>query len=418
MNLPLRGRGPKDYFVSFVKNIVMSRSKYFFLNLTFLYLFVGTVSVLGGRPVLPGAYDMDRYLPLLEGKKVAVVANQTSRVGEAHLVDTLLVRGVEIVRIFSPEHGFRGDAGAGMTVKDMKDTKTGLPIVSLYGKHRKPLPEDLADVDVVIFDIQDVGVRFYTYISTLHLVMEACAEAGKQVMVLDRPNPNGFYVDGPVLDTAYRSFVGMDPVPVVYGMTPGEYARMLNGEGWLGDSLQCDLTVIPCRNYTHRTYYELPVKPSPNLPNMRAVYLYPSLCFFEGTIMSVGRGTDFPFEVYGHPDYPAHNFSFTPRSIPGAALHPKYEGKVCYGVDLRHIPLKFCRDNRTLILDWVIDAYREMGKKPDFFNKYFDKLAGTDQLRKEILAGKDKYTIRWSWKKDVDAFKKIRKKYLLYGDFE
>jgi uncharacterized protein YbbC (DUF1343 family) len=210
----------------------------------------------------------------------------------------------------------------------------------------------------------------------------------------------------------------MDLVPVVHGMTPGEYAKMLNGEGWLKESVQCSLTVIPCKNYTHRTYYELPVKPSPNLPTIRSVYLYPSLCFFEGTIMSVGRGTDFPFEVYGHPDYPMHNFSFTPRSIPGAALHPKYEGKVCYGADLRHIPLRFLHDNGKLVLDWLLDAYKEMGGKEDFFTGYFDKLAGSDQLRKQIFAGKDKYTIRASWKKDLEAFKKIRRKYLLYPDFE
>ncbi len=369
-------------------------------------------------PVSPGAYDLKSYLPLLQGKTVAVVANQTSRVGEVHLVDTLLSLGVDIKRIFCPEHGFRGDVSDGVTVKDQTDIKTGLPVTSLYGKNKKPTPEYLEGVDVVIYDIQDVGLRFYTFISTLHLVMEACAEQGKEVIVLDRPNPNGFYVDGPVLDTAYRSFVGMDPVPVVYGMTPGEYAGMLNGEGWLAGGVQCRLTVIPCKNYTHRTYYELPVKPSPNLPTMRSVYLYPSLCFFEGTIMSVGRGTDFPFEVYGHPEYPDHLFSFTPRSIPGVAMHPKYEGKKCYGVDLRNIPIRFLRDNRHLVLDWLMDAYKEMGAQPSFFNSYFVKLAGTDQLQKQIEAGKDKYAIRWSWKKDLDKFKKVRKKYLLYPDFE
>jgi len=370
------------------------------------------------KPVLPGAYDMDTYLPLLQGKRVAIVANQTSMVGDVHLVDTLLSRGVTIVRIFSPEHGFRGDVAEGRSVKDQTDTRTGLPIVSLYGKRRKPLPEDLADVDIVLFDIQDVGVRFYTYISTLHLVMEACAEEDKQVVVLDRPNPNGFYIDGPVLDTAYRSFVGMDPIPVVYGMTIGEYAKMVNGEGWLSGSVQCDLTVIPCRNYTHRTYYELPVKPSPNLPTMRSVYLYPSLCFFEGTIMSVGRGTDFPFEVYGHPEYPNHMFSFKPEPKTGASSNPKYNGQVCYGVDLRNIPIKFLRDNKHLVLDWLLDAYKEMNKGEEFFNAYFVKLAGTDQLQKQVMDGKDKYTIRASWKKELEAFKTIRKRYLLYPDFE
>ncbi len=369
-------------------------------------------------PVLPGAYDMQSYLPVIRGKRVAIVSNQTSLIDSVHLVDTLLSLGIDIKRVFCPEHGFRGEVAEGLTVKDEVDVRTGLPIRSLYGRHKKPVPSDLEDVDVVIYDIQDVGVRFYTYISTLHLVMEACAEQGKMLLVLDRPNPNGFYVDGPVLDTAYRSFVGMDPIPVVYGMTPGEYARMLNGEQWLKNGVQCDLHVVKCKNYTHRRYYELPVKPSPNLPNMRAVYLYPSLCFFEGTIMSVGRGTDFPFEVYGHPDYPDHLFSFTPVSKPGASMNPKYKGQICYGVDLRNIPLRFLRNNRHLVLDWLMDAYKEMGSRDDFFNAYFEKLAGTDQLRQQIEAGKDKYTIRWSWKKELDTFKNIRKKYLLYPDFE
>jgi len=369
-------------------------------------------------PVLPGSYDIQAYLPLMKGKKVAIIANHTSVVDGVHLVDTLLSLGVDISKIFCPEHGFRGEVAEGLTVKDQIDTRTGLPVVSLYGKRKKPLPSDLEGIDIVIYDIQDVGVRFYTYISTLHLMMEACAEQGKQVLVLDRPNPNGFYIDGPVLDTAYRSFVGMDPIPVVYGMTPGEFAKMVNGEGWLAEGMQCDLTVIPCRHYTHKTYYELPVKPSPNLPTMRSVYLYPSLCFFEGTIMSVGRGTDFPFEVYGHPDYPDHLFSFTPEPKPGASVNPKYKGQSCYGVDLRNIPVRFLRDNKHLVLDWLIDAWKEMGKRDDFFNAYFVKLAGTAQLEQQIKAGKDKYTIRWSWKKDLEKFKEIRKKYLLYPDFE
>lgn len=368
--------------------------------------------------ILPGAYNIPSYLPLIQGKKVAIVANHSTMVGPVHLVDTLLSLGVDINNIFCPEHGFRGEMAEGLTVKDQIDTRTGLSIVSLYGKRKKPLPADLENIDIVIYDIQDVGVRFYTYISTLHLLMEACAEQGKQVLVLDRPNPNGFYIDGPVLDTAYRSFVGMDPIPVVYGMTPGEYAKMVNGEGWLAGGVQCDLTVIPCRHYTHKTYYELPVNPSPNLPTMRSVYLYPSLCFFEGTIMSVGRGTDFPFEVYGHPDYPDHIFSFTPEPKPGASSNPKYNGQVCYGVDLRNIPLKFLRNNKYLILDWLIDAFKEMNRGEEFFNAYFVKLAGTDHLQQQIIEGKDKFAIQWTWKKDLEAFKKIRKKYLLYPDFE
>ena len=374
------------------------------------------ISGFSQRAILPGAYNISAYLPQLQGKNIAIVANQTSLVGKVYLVDTLLAMKINVVKIFSPEHGFRGEAGAGVSVKDHTDTLTGIPIVSLYGKHRKPVPEDFNQVDIVVYDIQDVGVRFYTYVSTLHLVMEACAEQNIPLLVLDRPSPNGYYVDGPVLDTAYRSFVGMDPVPVVYGMTPGEYAEMLNGEKWLTGGVQCILQVISCKNYTHRRYYELPVKPSPNLPTVRSVYLYPFLCFFEGTLMSVGRGTDFPFEVYGHPDYPSHLFSFVPESKPGAK-QPKYEGQTCYGVDLRNIPVRFLHTNSHLILDWLIDAYHEMGNREDYFNAYFAKLAGTDRLQKQIIAGENKYTIRASWKKDLDRFMKIRKKYLLYPDF-
>jgi len=382
-----------------------------------LFLFLLPTTVYSLKPVIPGADIISTYLPLLRGKSVAVVANQTSVVHNTNLVDTLLSLNVRIIKIFSPEHGFLGNAGAGVCVENRTDTVTGLPIVSLYGRHRKPTASDMKDVDIVVFDMQDVGVRFYTYVSTLHLVMEACAEQHIPLLLLDRPNPNGFYVDGPVLDTTYRSFVGMDPVPIVYGMTLGEYAQMLNGEGWLNHGIKCDLQVVRCRYYTHRRFYELPINPSPNLPTMRSVYLYPSLCMFEGTIMNVGRGTDFPFEIYGHPGYPEHLFSFVPRSIPGTSLSPKYKGQTCYGVDLRNIPLKFLRDNRHLILDWLIDAYKEMGNKKDFFNPYFLKLAGTDQLQKQIETGKDKYAIRWSWKKDLEKFMEIRKKYLLYPDF-
>lgn len=390
----------------------------------FLILLLGLLLLSGASlrvalpAIQPAAANVKNYLSLFDGKRVALVANQTSVVSGKHLLDTLLSSGVNVVKVFSPEHGFRGNYSAGLKVSDTLDPETGVPVVSLYGTNRKPEPDQLDDVDVVVYDIQDVGVRFYTYISTLHLVMEACAENGKSLIVLDRPNPNGFYVDGPVLDTNYRSFVGMDPVPVVYGMTPGEYAAMLNGEGWLKNGVQCDLQVIKCRNYTHRRYYEVPVPPSPNLPNTRSVYLYPSLCFFEGTVMSVGRGTDTPFEIYGHPEYPEKLFSFTPVSIPGTALHPKYEGETCYGVDLRNIPERFIRDNKRIVLDWLLDAYKEMGSRPDFFNAYFDKLAGSDQLRKQILEGKSKYTIRASWKKELEQFKQIRRKYLLYPDFE
>lgn len=368
--------------------------------------------------VITGAARTGEYLPLLNGKKVAVVANHTSMIGETHLIDSLLSLGVDIRKIFSPEHGFRGTADAGEHLKDYLDKQTGLPVVSLYGSHRKPVDKEMEGLDVVLFDIQDVGVRFYTYISTMHYVMEACAENKVDFIVLDRPNPNGFYVDGPVLDTAWRSFVGMHPVPVVHGMTIAEYAQMINGEGWLKDSLTCNLKYVKCENYTHKTYYELPVKPSPNLPDLRSVYLYPSLCFFEGTCMSVGRGTGFPFQIFGHPAYPDRGFTFTPRSIDGAAANPKHVGKTCNGVDLSHIPIEFVRDNRRLVLDWLIDAYNSMENKEDFFNAYFDKLAGSSDLREQVIAGKNKWVIRASWKKDIEAFKIIRKKYLLYKDFE
>lgn len=385
----------------------------------FVIIFLAALwqGVLTGQ-VITGAARTGEYLPLLNGKKVAVVANQTSMIGETHLVDSLLSLGINIKRIFSPEHGFRGTADAGEHLDDYNDVKTGLPVISLYGKHHKPVKEDMEGLDIVLFDIQDVGLRFYTYISTMHYVMEACAENNVDFLVLDRPNPNGFYVDGPVLDTALRSFVGMHPVPVVHGMTVAEYAQMINGERWLRDSLKCNLKYVKCENYTHKTYYDLPVKPSPNLPNLRSIYLYPSLCFFEGTCMSVGRGTDFPFQIFGHPDYPDMGFSFTPRSIEGEAANPKYKGEVCNGVDLSHIPFNFVHNNCRLVLDWLIDAYSNMENKDKFFNNYFDKLAGNSILREQIITGKSKWIIYASWKSDIEDFKIIRKKYLLYKDFE
>jgi len=368
--------------------------------------------------IITGAERTEMYLPLLEDKKVALVANHTSRIKDKHLLDSLLSLKIDVVKVFTPEHGFRGKADGGEYLYNYTDSLTALPIVSLYGRNRKPKPKDFEGIDIVIFDIQDVGARFYTYISTMHYVMEACAENNVDFLVLDRPNPNGFYVDGPVLDTACRSFVGMHPVPVVHGMTIAEYARMINGKRWLKDSLTCNMKYVKCENYTHKTYYELPVEPSPNLPNLRSVYLYPSLCFFEGTCMSVGRGTGFPFQVFGHPAYPDRGFIFTPRSIDGAASNPKHVGKTCNGVDLSQIPLEFVRDNRRLVLDWLIDAYNSMENKEDFFNAYFDKLAGSSDLREQVIAGKNKWVIRASWKKDIEAFKVTRKKYLLYKDFE
>lgn len=362
---------------------------------------------------IPGAAQYDRYGDILKGKSVAIVANQTSMVNTVHLVDFLLDKGVSIKAIFAPEHGFRNLADAGEEISDGKDRQTGLPIISLYGKHVKPTPEDLSGVDVVLYDIQDVGTRFYTYISTLHYLVEACAENKIKCIVLDRPNPNGFYVDGNVLDTAYRSFVGMDPVPIVHGMTVGEYAMMLNGEGWLKGGVRCDLKVIICKNYDHRKLYELPVKPSPNLPNQNSVYLYPSICFFEGTNISLGRGTGFPFQVYGAPELPDRGFSFTPQSVPGAK-NPPFLGKKCYGEDLRNASRDNLVPSPQINLDWVIKAYNDYPDKSKFFTPYFDVLAGGPELREQIQKGLTSKEIHETWKDELMKFKEIRKKYLLY----
>ena len=366
--------------------------------------------------VKPGAERIGKYLELLNDKRIAIVANQTSTIGKTHLVDSLLGLGVNIIKVFGPEHGFRGDAGAGEKIKDNTDIKTGLPVISLYGKHRKPTPDDLKDIDIVVFDIQDVGVRFYTYISTMTYVMEACAENDIEFLVLDRPNPHGSYVDGPVLEPDYSSFVGMHQVPVVHGMTVGEYAQMVNGEGWLENGAKCNLKVIKVQNYTHNSYYKLPIPPSPNLPNMNAIELYPSLCFFEGTIISVGRGTNLPFQVIGHPDFQEGDYSFSPVDISGVAMNPKYEGKVCKGFDLSGYADTIVFEKR-LDLRWLIQMYKYFQGKDDFFISFFDKLAGTDKLRKQIIAGLTENEIRENWKPQLEDFKTIRKKYLLYPDF-
>ena len=386
-----------------------------------LFLFSGWVSQAQNlSPVLTnydqivtGDEQTSVYFPLLQGKRVAVVANQSSIIGKTHLVDSLLSSGIRVVRIFSPEHGFRGNKGAGEKVKNGRDVQTGLPVISLYGKHKKPTREDLQNVDVVLFDLQDVGVRFYTYISTMTLVMQACAENHVPLIILDRPNPNGFYVDGPVLKPGFTSFVGMHPVPVVYGMTLGEYARMVNGEHWLKDGVTCNLTVIPLKHYTRNMMVKLPVKPSPNLPDWKAVYLYPSLCFFEGTIVSVGRGTNKPFQIYGYPGMNG-NYVFTPKSTPGASLHPKLENKTSRGESLTAFAENYRKNPPQLHLQWLLKAYHELSGKHTFFNNYFDKLAGTDQLRKQIEAGFTEVQIRQSWQKDLKKFLKIREKYLLY----
>lgn len=362
---------------------------------------------------IPGANQIELYKSIIEGKSVAVVANQTSMIGQTHLVDKLLSIGVNIKVIFAPEHGFRNLADAGERIENGRDADTGIPLISLYGSHFKPTAQDLAGIDVVIFDIQDVGTRFYTYISTLHYILESCAENNVRCLVLDRPNPNGFYFDGNVLDTAYSSFVGMDPVPVVHGMTVGEYAKMINDEGWLKNGLKCNLAVIKCKNYTHKTLYELPIKPSPNLPNQTSVYLYPSICFFEGTSVSLGRGTSFPFQVFGNPDLPDRGFSFVPESVPGAK-NPPLLGVKCFGTDLRDaIEMKLV-PKPELNLDWVISAYNDFPNKDKFFNPYFDVLAGGPVLREQIQKGMTSEQIRETWKDGLAKFAKIREKYLLY----
>lgn len=360
-----------------------------------------------------GAERMDLYLPVLVGKRVAVVTNQTGLVGGTHLVDTLLESKVDLVKVFAPEHGFRGKADAGEHIGDEKDDRTGLPVISLYGANKAPTPAQLKGVDLVLFDIQDVGVRFYTYISTLHYVMEACRDAGVPVVVLDRPNPNGFYVDGPVLDTAHRSFVGMHPVPLVHGMTLGEYAGMINGEGWLKGGTPCALTVVPCSGYTHATLYTPPVRPSPNLPNVAANRLYPSLGLFEGTVVSVGRGTDLPFQCIGYPTNPLGRYRFTPRSMPGAKS-PPYKGRECRGMDLSAFGTFYPNMERGIHLDWLVGLYAAAPDKKGFFNPFFDKLAGGPRLRQQVEAGWDVERIKASWLPGLEAFHAVRSRYLLY----
>lgn len=359
-----------------------------------------------------GAERSDLYLPQLEGQKVALLVNQTSMVKEEHLADFLVAKGVDIVKIFAPEHGFRGTADAGEKVKDGRDIKTGIPIKSLYGKTKKPSKEDLAGVDIVVFDIQDVGARFYTYISSMHYMMEACAEQKVAFLVLDRPNPNGHYVDGPILDMGHNSFVGMHPVPVVHGMTVAEYARMINGEQWLKNGVRCDLSIVPCQYYTHKTPYELPIKPSPNLPNNRSIYLYPSLCFFEGTVISAGRGTNMQFQVFGHPDLQGGDYSFTPISMPGAK-YPKHENKLCKGYNLQNLDMGSFRKG-GLQLQYLIKAYEQFPDKKNFFNKFFTNLAGGKTLRRQIEEGMSANAIRATWQTGLADFGKKRQQYLLY----
>lgn len=379
-----------------------------------------------------GAERTALYLPLLQGKRVGLVGNQASMVYHdnadslpaTHLLDFLLAHKVQVVRLFSPEHGFRGQAEAGVAVSDGTDAATGLPVVSLYGNNRKPTTQQLQGIDILVFDLQDMGVRFFTYISTLHYVMEACAQQGIPLVVLDRYNPHAGYVDGPVLDSAFRSFVGMHPVPICYGLTIGEYALMINGEHWLKDSLACQLTVVPMLGFSHRSALTPRVAPSPNLQTRQAMLLYPSLCLFEGTQVSVGRGTPWPFEVAGAPDYKhhrfflrfrQHDFSFTPQPAPGMSNSPLYNGKTCYGLDLRHSAPK-----AELDLDYLIQLYKGMPSNGTFFRKdgFFNLLAGNAILRKQIEEGTDEDEIRQSWQPALERYKQIRKKYLLYPDFD
>ena len=415
---------------------------FFILNIISCSAQEPSPGALPGPAILAGADRMNVYLPLIKGKSVGIFANQTSMVGHTHLVDTLLKSGVNIKVIFGPEHGFRGTADAGEKIGNYKDEKTGIPVVSLYGSKRKPSAEDLKDVDILIFDIQDVGVRFYTFISSLEEFMEAAMENSKPLMILDRPNPNGFYVDGPVLDMKYRSFVGMQPVPIVYGMTIAEYAMMIAGEQWLSEKANAKYAyyktaqnspdtpfhfqIIKCQNYTHKSKYELPVRPSPNLPNIQSIYLYPSTCLFEGTALSEGRGTNKQFQVFGHPDLPKNLYSFTPNPNEGAKSSKHY-GKVCYGWDLSGTPKEVLEKvDEQVQLDWLIEAYKLFPDKEKFFllpksgkmeESSFVRLSGNNELWKQIKSGMSEKEIKKTWEPKLEEFKKTRKKYLLYEDF-
>jgi len=370
------------------------------------------------KKIIPGADQTTLYVDYLKGKQVAMVVNQTSVIGKdlIPVLDSLLRRSITVKKIFGPEHGFRGNASNGANVNDSTDPQTGLPVISLYGnKHYKPTQADLSGIEVVVFDVQDVGARFFTYLSTLQYVMEACAENNIELMILDRPNPNGFYVDGPVLDTVNRSFVGLNPIPVVHGLTIAEYAQMLNGEGWLKNHIKCRLKIIKAANYTHNSTYKLPVNPSPNLNTDKSILLYPSVCLFEGTALSLGRGTMLPFVQIGHPDLKGkYAYSFKPVNIPGMSEDPPQKNKVCYGINLTSYDTDKIRIGRKINLTWLIELYRAFPDKEHFFNSYFTKLVGTDKLRKQIEAGISLDEIRASWEPALSNYKIMRKKYLLY----
>ncbi|PCJ66579.1 MAG: hypothetical protein COA58_06380 [Bacteroidetes bacterium] len=364
--------------------------------------------------IILGAERIADYIKDFQNKRIALVVNQTSVIGTSHLVDTFQAIGVNIKKVFAPEHGFRGNHSAGAIISNGVDIKTGLPVVSLYGKNKKPTAEMLHDVDIVVFDIQDVGVRFYTYISTMHYVMEACAELGKQVIILDRPNPNGFYIDGPVLEKEYSSFIGMHPIPIVHGLTVGELALMINGERWLKGEVFCDLKVVGCKNYAHDLLYELPIKPSPNLPNMNSIYLYPYLGLFEGTNVSVGRGTTKPFQIIGRPGMQGDT-SFIPESIPGVSDHPKYESKECKGFVVDDVNNPSFFTNGGLNLSWLKLFYDNNSvNEGEYFKSFIYKLCGTKSLKTQIEQGLSEEKIKESWQEDLDKYKEMRKKYLLY----
>ena len=382
---------------------------------TILLTILLSISLSATGQILVGAALTDEYIPKLKGKKVALLSNHTGMVGNEHTLDIMLRKGVNVTTIFSPEHGFRGKADAGEHVSSSVDTKTGIPIASLYdGKTRMPKKAVMDKIDIIVVDIQDVGLRFYTYYCTMVDLMNAAAKYGKSFMVLDRPNPNGMYVDGPILDMKYESGVGRLPIPVVHGLTMGEIAMMTNGEGWLKGGKKVPLTVIKCRNYTHQSRYELPIAPSPNLPNMKSIYLYPSMCYFEATPVSLGRGTDKPFQIYGHPNMTGYTFTFTPRSVDGAKNPPQLNRK-CYGVDLSNLS-----DDEIIAkginLEYLIDAYRNLNMDDYFFRSFFEKLIGNGYIRKMIKAGKSADEIKATWKADVEKFKAQRKPYLLYSE--
>ena len=384
------------------------------LLISFLAIFILALCPLTALSQLPrvGAERAELYLPLLQGKRIGLVGNQTSILPQSnnkHVVDFLLENGIQVKKVFVPEHGFRGTADAGEKVDNSVDTKTGLPIVSLYGNNKKPSAEQIKDLDIVIFDLQDVGTRFFTYISTMHYVMEACAEQGKKMIIFDRPNPNGGYIDGPMLKPGFESFVGMHNIPIVHGLTVGELAKMINGEKWLKGGQTVDLEVIPVENWSHDQSYNLPIKPSPNLPNDLSIKLYPSTCLFEGTVVSLGRGTYFPFQVYGYPDPKFGDFTFTPVSIDGMSKTPPHQDQLCYGRDLRGESM-----NHQFTLSYLLEAYHKSEMKEKFFNNYFNTLVGTDELKKQILAGESEAEIRESWKAGHEVYKEKREKYLIY----